>query len=237
MAPTGGFVVHRLVLAGSALQPGERGVCCLGLSFPASETVFHKCSASGKCRGPHGLCSSLRSWRSALRDPGGRSPGREAGVGGTGAGGPALASAPRQARSPALPSASLRLWPGRHRCFPATTDSACGAPGGGGWGGRPSDGPGAAEGPPSGQGSSRVPEPGPGRGCTDEIRLAGLKLSVPELRHRLRPPPCTLCLEPLTRPVTALQRALEREGILGLCEVLFGKYRNQVDKISCMEVS
>ena len=132
VAPTGGFVVHRLVLAGSALQPGERGVCCLGLSFPASETVFHKCSASGKCRGPHGLCSSLRSWRSALRDPGGRSPGREAGVGGTGAGGPALASAPRQARSPALPSASLRLWPGRHRCFPATTDSACGAPGGGG---------------------------------------------------------------------------------------------------------
>ena len=140
VAPTGGFVVHRLVLAGSALQPGERGVRCLGLSFPASETVFHKCSASGKCRGPHGLCSSLRSWRSALRDPGGRSPGREAGVGGTGAGGLALASAPRQARSPALPSASLRLWPGRHRCFPATTDSACGAPGGGGWGGRPSDG-------------------------------------------------------------------------------------------------
>lgn len=50
------------------------------------------------------------------------------------------------------------------------------------------EGPGAAEGPPSGQDSSRVPEPGPGRGHADEIRLVGLQLSAPELRHRLRPP-------------------------------------------------
>lgn len=140
VAPTGRFVMRRLVPAGSALQPGERDIHCLGLSVPASETVFHKCSASRKRRGPRGLCSGPRSWWAALREHGGRSPGKEAGVGGTGAGGPAPVSALRQARSLALPSASLRLWPGHHRCFSATTDSACGAPGGGGWGGRPGGG-------------------------------------------------------------------------------------------------
>lgn len=92
-------------------------------------------------------------------------------------------STPRRACSPALPSASLGLWPGCHHCSCTATDSARGEPGGKGRGGRPSRclGPGLERPncPTLGR-SPAVPwSQALGQGRADEIRL----------RHKLASPP------------------------------------------------